>query len=64
MDSSGKVSQADTVMVDLKPDQDSTQGWGSCLKRIWVTVPQDYRTELAQLFNLAGPVVSLDLVLV
>ncbi|XP_013855958.1 multidrug and toxin extrusion protein 1 [Austrofundulus limnaeus] len=57
MDSSGKVSQTDMVKVDLKPDQDSAQGWGSCLKRIWGMVPQDYRNELAQLFKLAGPVV-------
>lgn len=60
MDSSGKVSQTDAVKVDLKPDQDSAQGWGSCLKRVWGMIPQDYRNELAQLFKLAGPVVSLD----
>ncbi|XP_037546016.1 multidrug and toxin extrusion protein 1-like [Nematolebias whitei] len=59
MDSCGKaaVSQTDSEKVDQKPDQDSTGGWGSCLKRVWGVVPQKYRNELEQLFKLAGPVV-------
>uniref|UniRef100_A0A3Q3GW86 Multidrug and toxin extrusion protein n=1 Tax=Kryptolebias marmoratus TaxID=37003 RepID=A0A3Q3GW86_KRYMA len=56
MDSS--VPQTDTLKVDLKPgDQDSAQGCGSCLKRVWGAVPEEYRNELTQVFKLAGPVI-------
>ncbi|MEQ2216859.1 hypothetical protein XENOCAPTIV_023864 [Xenoophorus captivus] len=66
MDGAGKAAGANTdgVKEDLKAaEADSTEGWGSCLRRIRDSVPQKYRNELAQLFKLAGPVVISQLMI-
>ncbi|MEQ2234578.1 hypothetical protein ILYODFUR_033031 [Ilyodon furcidens] len=66
MDGAGKAAGANTdgVKEDLKAaEADSTEGWGSCLRRIRGSVPQKYRNELVQLFKLAGPVVISQLMI-
>ncbi|KAF3851915.1 hypothetical protein F7725_005270 [Dissostichus mawsoni] len=65
MDGSSKtpVKYCESVKEDLKPGEaaasvpGSGDCWGSCLKRVRLFVPPDYRHELLQLVKLAGPVI-------
>lgn len=68
MDGSGKTPQKYTegVKEDLKVCEAASSvqgsgedGWGSCLKGRGGFIPPEYRSELVQLFKLAGPVVRL-----
>ncbi|XP_033983981.1 multidrug and toxin extrusion protein 1-like [Trematomus bernacchii] len=57
------VKYCESVKEDLKPGEaaasvpGSGDCWGSCLKRVRLFIPPDYRHELLQLVKLAGPVI-------